>query len=442
MQLKLSTAQLGSLLAILLIYPVIWLDTAYGVFSYLGLEALRVSLLYRMVILLCGLYLAYTTSGPISWLIKLFVLVWALLLLLSSYPDGNLAVTKDINHLSRRIYPFTVMITVLFLFQHFGDRSRLLIKGMAHYAVVFAVVMIFSFATGLGYESYGDHAFGIKSFFVAGNDIGLAALLGLTLLFSQLYYHMSLWNLVRIAATFLALMLLGTKAAWAASVAIAGAFTLVIFVFLRASSSYQRFLKWSVMTIILGSSGAVATYVYTNFETFEYQFAQAEQLLEGTSPRQRLIEAYKRNEVTYDASFDLHGGGAAFYEGLGREYYLVDNNKGSFDAFREVEQEWYDLAGGYGVPYAVFVFALHGVFIFFTLLLCFRVPTVEHFALALGVLVYVGHGVFAGHAFVSGQPSHLVGVIYAIAIYRLAGYSAADQRPKARNNLDSKPLPK
>lgn len=429
MQLALSKSQLGALLAVLLIYPVIWLDAVYGVFSYLGLEFLRVSLLYRMLILLAGLYLAYTTSGPIGWLIKGLVLAWALLLLISSFPDGNLAITKDINHLSRRIYPFTVMLTVLYVFHHFGDQSRLLLKGMGHYAVVFALVMLFSFFTGLGYESYGDHAFGIKSFFVAGNDIGLAALLGFAILFSQLYYNISIWNLCRIVITLIALMLLGTKAGWAASALIAGAFTIVILLFLRSASGYQRFLKWSVMSLILTASSGIAAYVYKNFETFEYQFEQAQQLLDGTSPRQRLIEAYKRNETSYDASLELVGDGAVFYEGLGREYYLVDNNRGSFEVFREVEQEWYDLTGGYGVPYAVFVFAFHGLFIFFTLLLLFRLPTVEHFALALGVLVYLGHGVFAGHAFVSGQPSHLVGIIYAVAFYRLQQHWQ-EQRPK------------
>lgn len=435
MQLQLTKAQLGSLLTILLIYPVIWLDGSYGVFSYVGLEVLRVSLLYRMILIIAGLYLAYTTSGPISWLIKIMVLFWALLLLVSSYPYGDLAVTKDINHLSRRIYPFTVMIVILFLLNHFGDRTRLLLKGIGHYGVIFGLVMLFSFVTGLGYESYGDYAFGIKSFFVGGNDVGLAALLSLAVLFSQLYYNISLWNLFRIALTFIALMLLGTKAGWAASVLIAGLFAVVILFFLRPVNTSQATLKWSLMSLVIAVTIGVGTYVQTNFESFQYQVQQAQQLLQGTSPRHRLIESYKRHEANYTESFDLTGGGAAFYEGLGREYYLVDNNRGGFDVFRQVEQEWYDLSGGYGVPFAVFVFAFHGLFIGLSFFLFFRVPTVEHFALVVGLCVYLGHGIFAGHAFVGGQPSHLVGIMYAIALYRLNTVARLKLSPEQRVQL-------
>lgn len=428
MQLSLTNRQLGSLLGIMLVYPVIWLDAAYGVFSYFGLGALRISMLYRIIILLVGLYIAFTTSGLIGWLIKIMVLAWAALLLLSTYPDGNAVLAKDINHLLRRLYPFTVFIATLAFLSHFGDRTSLLIKGLAHYGVIFALVMLFSFVTGLGYESYGDYAFGIKSFFVGGNDIGLAAIISLAILFSQLYFNISLLNLARVGVTFIALMLLGTKAGWAASTFIAGCFAIIILFFLRSKNRYQRSLKWTVMSLVIALTVGIASYVQENFDDFKYQLQQAEQLLAGTSPRHRLIESYKRNEINYDESIQLLGDGGYFYVGVGREYYLVDNNKGTFDVFREVEQEWYDLTGAYGVPYAVFVFSFHGLFIFFATLLFFRRPSVENFALMLGLYIYLGHGIFAGHAFVSGQPSHLVGIIYAITFYRL-------QQELQRNSL-------
>lgn len=420
MELTLDKKHIGVLCIILMIYPVIWLDSIYGIFSYMGLGALRVSMLYRTLILLVGLYIAYTTSGPIGWLIKVMILAWSLLLLTSTFPDGNVAITKDINHLLRRLYPFTVMLTTLWLLNKFGDHTKTLVKGIGHYGVVFALVMLFSLVTGIGDGSYGDYAFGIKSFFVGGNDIGLAAIISLSVVFAQLYYNVSLINLIRVGIVFIGLVLLGTKAGWAGTIAIAGCFTLIFLFFFHGRSLYQKTFKWTLILLVITSFIAASLFVKDNFESFEFQLKQAEEILDGASPRKRLLEAYNRAEASYPETLLFLGDGAAFYEAVGREYYLVDNNKGTFDVFKEIEQEWPDLVGGYGVPYTVFVFAFHGLFIGLTLLLFIRTPSVEHFALSVAVSIYLGHGIFAGHAFVSGQPSHLIGVIYAIATYRLA----------------------
>ncbi|MFC0444197.1 O-antigen ligase family protein [Pseudidiomarina halophila] len=419
MKVALSKPQLGWLLAALLIFPVIWFDAAYGVLSFFGLDFLRVSFIYRTILLFIGLYFAYTLAGPVPWIIKSLILIWGLMLLISTYPDGNVLLTKDITHLLRRLYPFAILLSTLALLNHYGDKTTLLIKGIAHYGVIFSVVMLFSFFTGLGYESYGDYAFGIKSFFVGGNDIGLAVLISLAVLFSQLFYRLSFWNLLRVGACFLAVTLLGTKAGWAASSVTAACFAIIIVLFSRAVGFKERLLKWSVMSLILSSFTGAAIYVQANFDDFKFQIEQAEQIIGGASPRMRLVESYKRNLENYTSEIYLTGDGAALYEGIGREYYLVDNNKGSFSVYREIEQEWFDAVGHYGVPYAVTLFSMHCLFILFSIILFVRRPTVEHFALNLGLAIYLGHGIFAGHAFVSGQPSHLVGVIYALTLYRL-----------------------
>ncbi|WP_258239993.1 O-antigen ligase family protein [Pseudidiomarina homiensis] len=427
MNVILSKSQLGWLLSVALVFPIIWLDTMYGVLSYVGLDFLRISLLYRTLLLLIGFYLAYTLTGPIPWVIKSFMLFWSLMLLISTYPDGEILFTRDVNHMMRRIYPFCVLLICLSLLQKFGDKTELFLKGIAHFGLIFSIAMIFSLVTGIGNQSYGDYAFGVQSFYIGGNDVGLAALLSLCVLFANLYKKINFRNLISVGACILSVMLLGTKAGWAAGALITASFTFVIALFLRPKSKKQKFLKVGIIISVVSSISVASVYVTNNFDSFKFQFERASEILEGENPRARLVESANRHYDTYPQQIYLKGDGASFFEGVGREYYVIDNNKGSFDVYREIEQEWQDAVGHYGVPYATFLFSTHCFLILLTVILFFKWPTVDHFAFCLALFIYLGHGIMAGHAFVSGQPSHLVAVIYAITLYRLSILSKTDK---------------
>ncbi|MDN7136810.1 O-antigen ligase family protein [Pseudidiomarina sp. 1ASP75-14] len=408
MKLQLSAEQFGKLALVLLVYPVIWLDTLYGMFSFLGLDALRVSLLYRTAVLLLGLIIVYTRSGILSWLVQLMILAWAAILVINSYPVGDIRFIAEFTQLTRWLYPFTVVILTLAALERYGAHDQLLLRGVAYYGWVFGVFMLFSYVTGLGIPSYEAGVFGIKSFYVGGNDIGLAALISLSIMFVLLHQEFTWWRLSKIVLCCAGLLLLGTKAGWAGAVLLVVIFT---FLFRRA--------RWIILPLLVVAGIAGANWLQTNHESLAYQLTQVQALLKGANPRERLIQAAEGQLEHYPDKAQLTGGSYSFYTGSGRDYYVTHNNTTGTETYKAIEQEWYDLRGGYGVPFAVYVFLSHLLLLVLTAALMVRRPTVEHLGLLIASGLYIGHGIFAGHAFVSGQPSGLIAVLYAVVIYRL-----------------------
>ncbi|CAB0151182.1 hypothetical protein PSI9734_01595 [Pseudidiomarina piscicola] len=408
MTLTLSNERIGKLALIMLVYPLIWLDTLYGVFSFLGMEAIRISLLYRTAILLLGLIIVYTRTGILSWLIQVLILLWAFILVITSYPVGDTQFIIEFTQLTRWLYPFTVVMLILAAMERFGQHDQLLIKGVAYYGWVFGAFMLFSFVTGLGIPSYEEGVFGIKSFYVGGNDIGLAALISLTAMFVVLHQQFSWWRLAQIILCCSGLLLLGTKAGWAGAVMLVFGFSLLF-----------RRMRWVVLPLVVVVALASANWIQANQDSLSYQLSQVQALLKGANPRERLIEAAEGQLEHYPNKAELTGGGYSFYTGSGRDYYVTHNNTTGIETYKAIEQEWYDLRGGYGVPFAVYVVLSHLLFMVMTLALWFKRPSVEHLGFFIASVLYVGHGLLAGHAFVSGQPSGLLAVMYAIVIYRL-----------------------
>lgn len=419
MKLSLNWQQQGQWLAALLVFPVVWLDTLYGVFSYLGLEALRISMLYRTILLIAGILVAFTHRGPFAWLLKILLLWWSLTLVMLTYPYGDVTFVTELTLATRWLYPFSVLLVTLALLEKFGDQSALLIRGIAYYGWVFGCFMLFSFVTGLGIQSYGDIAFGIKSFYVGGNDIGLTALMSLSMLFVLLYQRVSLWGLIKITLCLIGLMLLGTKAGALGGIALTMAFAGILLIFKPAHSVLQLSAKTFSALVIAAAVGIAGYYVQQNIDEFEYQVTQVNQLLEGESPRERLIQSGADHLEDYPDRGQWFGAGSEFYQGAGREYYLTHNNNSGYSTFKSIEQEWMDLRGGFGVPFAALIFLTHIFFIVAAIWLWFRRPTVEHFGIVAALLIYFVHGYFAGHAFVSGQPSGVAGVLYGLIVYRI-----------------------
>lgn len=403
----------------MLVYPVIWLDTLYGVFSYLGLGALRVSLLYRIALLGIGLYLIYTRPGPLNALMKVMIVSWAILAVISTYPVGNFNLVSEFTLFTRWLYPFTIFVVTVELLQRFGDQTNLLLKGIAYYGFIFGIFMLFSYATGLGIQSYGDYAFGIKSFYIGGNDIGLAALISLSFIFYFNYLYISPWGVLKIVLCLLGLLLLGTKAGWAGGIALSLLFVFLLMTFKKATRLSQKLTKYSLSIVVSIAFIGLVQFVNENIDDFEYQLAQVSEITKGSSPRERLMNAADRSMNRLDESVDLYGAGVYFYEQTGREYYLEQNNIDEFLTYKSIEQEWFDLYGGYGVFFAILVTTMHGFFLLSAFLLLIKSPTSLNLFISIAVFIFFAHGLFAGHAFVSGQPGGMAGVLYAIIAYRL-----------------------
>lgn len=416
MTIRLDQAQIARLLTIALIFPIIWLDSLYGILSFVGLEALRVSLAFRMLLLALGFVLIYTQRGLLANVLKTVILVWLGLLLIQSYPVGDTGFFSDLNIFLRWIYPFVITLLALHIYRRYGEVAELSERGIAHFGWIFGAFMVFSFVSGVGLESYGDHAFGIKSFYVGGNDIGLAALIALCLLAAFFCEQLSWISAGKLLLCVVGLALLGTKAGWLGVAIILSVFFAIYLVFKRSVTVKQRVAKTIVAILLSISVVSVSSFVHKNYELFEYQFSQLGQIMEGANPRALLVLAGKRELQQHDKQADLVGLGERFYLGSGREHYLISNNSSVFETYLIIEQDWYDLRGAFGIPFAFLMSAMHLFFWLAAIAVFMRQPTIRHFSFVLALSIYLGHGYTAGHAFMGTQPSSLVGIIYALIL--------------------------
>ena len=416
---QVSIRQLRLLAVLILAFLPVWVDTFYGVVSYLGFEALKVSLLYRLALLAAGLYLVLSSRHWLSYAVFALVLFWSLIFWYNSTTTGEAPLVQGVTHVTRLIFPFCMALLVLCVVASSTRLRDLLLRGLAHYGWVFGVFVIFSFITGIGLLSYGDHAFGVKSFYVAGNDIGLTALMSLIVQFAMLYRQFNWPRLGGIVLTLIGLLLLGTKTSWAGSVLVVG-FFLVAFLFFKPVHG-KKGLSAKVVVFSFGAVIAAGTvqFIHTNYEQLQFQLNQFAQIAAGKSPRAELVRV---TDDVFSGAEDkavYSGLGQRFYRGVSEGYYQTYQKSDPTTVEKYVEADWHDLRGAYGIPFATFVFLLHWALLGILLWRWLLSPDILLSAYLVILTLFNAHAFLAGHAYMSSQVGGFVGMIYGLLLVSL-----------------------
>ncbi|WP_169930374.1 O-antigen ligase family protein [Pseudidiomarina aestuarii] len=415
---QLTRQQLAFIAIVLLTYAAVWVDTLFGIFSFLGLGALKVSLLYRLTITVIILVMMFVYQNILSWYMKFMLLGWAFLLWVLTWPAGDLELVTQVNHILRLLYPFGLGLLTYKLLSTFPQFSQRTLAGIGHYGWVVGVFVVFSAFTGLGLESYGEHAFGIKSFYFAGNDTGLAALLALCCLFCVLYYQPSPLRFGAILFCLSGLILMGTKAGWAGALLVSFSYLIVFLFFKKTQGSVGVMLKGATVIGMVAVVAFAASIIVPNYDRISYQIEQFQALAAGQNPRAELIQAADRHFTDYPDQLALIGNGDRFDAGVGERYFVTFNNTLGTTTNKLVEQDWYDLRGHYGMPFALFVTLGHVAFLLLAGWQWITRPRVISFTLLLALSLFMGHAMLAGHAFLSGQSGGLAGVLYGLLLAR------------------------
>lgn len=416
---SLTRKQLALLGIFLLTYAAVWVDTLFGVFSFLGLGMLKVSLLYRLALTVIILVTMFVYQNILSWYMKLMLLCWAFLLWALTWPAGDLELVSQVNHILRLLFPFGIALLSYKLLSMFPQFQLRALSGLGHYGWVVGVFVLFSAVTGLGLESYGEHAFGIKSFYFAGNDTGLAALLALCCLYCVLYQRPNLVNFMAILLCLSGLILMGTKAGWAGAVLVSFTYLLVFLFVKKTQGPMGIMLKGVTVVGMVAVVSFAASLIIPNYDRISFQIEQFQALAAGQNPRAELIRAADRHVTDYPDKLAIVGNGDRFDAGVGERYFVTFNNTLGTTTNKLVEQDWYDLRGHYGMPFALFVTLGHLAFL---LLACWQWvtrPNVVGLTLVLALSLFMGHALLAGHAFMSGQSGGLAGVIYGLLLVRM-----------------------
>ena len=405
----------------------VFLDIAFGALTYFGVGGIPVSLLYRVTILAAFMVVLFRFTDFESWYIKAVIALWLICLSFWIASYGGVPLVLEVNQFLRALFIMCIALLSYNALCHAHrantDVSDWIAKGIIFYACVAACSIIFSFMTGIGRPTYGPWAFGHKSFFTGGNDIGLAMLVGLVMAWCRLWRKETMTNVGLIVLITAGISLIGSRAAWGGVLGITITFALGYLMVKKATNRFTYAIKVAILVVVIGGGGFATKVVYDNLDAVAFTFARVTDLLDGVSPRAHLQKV--GYEVLEDRStaHDVFGQGSKFYFEI-KERFSYHNRSFSSDGrdgqltHKAIEQDPFDLYGTYGL-------ILGGMFIMYNffywlwscrLFLAHR--NIEFFGISFALTIYVFHGSFAGHAFITPQVATVVGCLLGLIRYR------------------------
>jgi hypothetical protein len=253
-----------------------------------------------------------------------------------------------------------------------------------------------------------ENTFGVKGFFIAMNDVGLSILL-LNALSCYCYLKTNKKKYL------LAALIMSVSAAFVGSMACYfGTAGVLLCLFLNLvfikMKDYKSSYKQRVIAIIIALIAVVpvlnlAVETIANDDFLSKKYENVSSTFTEMSSRGYLMEAANRILNQYSLSDWLFGTGAQFHVSM--QYML------RYTSPKGVEVDPYDLVGVYGIIFTI-VLIWFSLRILLTAIKRFVVKRdLLSYWLIVGLMLYLGHGIYGGHAYTSPVAStYLVVFIY------------------------------
>lgn len=221
-----------------------------------------------------------------------------------------------------------------------------LMRWQSIFAFLGSLAIIFSFFTGLGTETYDDGvSYGMSSFFIAHNDMGLAMLLSFPMCFYVFLREINFkWFFITICI-FAALVMMATRTT------LLGAFG-VFFLYLGCMLVYnirevRVKVQWRVlMLVFITIIAAIGIYGYVLYILQYPYLIHKFILLFEEGPRSNLMEAATNRLTQRPLPLSLFGEGVISFSQSIAAFFLPEMSGKS--AVKAVEQDLMDMWGVYG----------------------------------------------------------------------------------------------
>ncbi len=383
--------------------PII-IDFFNGLFIVLDIQV-PLSAFYRILLLIVSLFFIKYFDIKILFLIFIFLLLFIASNLVWLFHSDNYNLFREIQQFIRIVFPYFLVGALYYLNQYID--SIKMFKFLIYFGLIASLLIIFSYFTGIGIDSYGNYAFGVKSFFNAGNDISLSLLL--ILIVSLYVFTTSSKNRYLLYSFFIlgALFLLGTR-----SGLIGGSMIFLTFIFLilfyKENIKLHGIKKYVIIFFSFLFLMLVIIKIVALLSEYNYMIERYTDLLE-ISPRVKSITiAYKRFE-NYDMTTMLMGESSYSFS------TFVANNFQTTKVYlngKFIEQDILDMYGSYGivlgglflsVPFLLWIRAIY---------LSVRYGTLFATTLLMCMTIFLLHSFFAGHAINSPTVATVISIIY------------------------------
>ena len=341
-----------------------------------------------------------------------FVLAFPLwIIIFGIEPDRGYSLGVEIESLSKILYFFIIVTFFIVYAKEIGQFKPL--KVISNYGLVIAVAVIISFVTGYGNHTYGvDYGFGTKSYFKAGNDLGLTILYASVA--SSLYFFSHFgWKRVLITLTIsLSAILVGSRVAL---LGIALWMTIlmcyIVFIYRPTDSLMRKRLKLYKPVIISGYILCVVGAIRFLLSVFD-SYMLAKYTADAMMSARSLLTAPAEEYISNLQWFEF-----AFGRGMSSIYHHVAQSLGTFSAYRMVEADLHELLGGYGlIGFLVLIFP----FVYFMIKAIkryFLQPDFTLFAVIFITASFLAFAYAAGHCFRNTMVAPIYGYMVSLMYY-------------------------
>lgn len=370
---------------------------------------------YRGVLYLLGVFSIFRYN--IKGFFLFFLLMWSTFFMGWLVFSENFSVSREISFMFKATYLFAILQLIKSTSLDLNNKKDLIFTILKRYSQIIAVLIIFSFFTGIGLQTYGKWVFGTSSFFIAQNDIGLSHLLVFTiLLFNKGLFKVSWFWLFLI---FLSLVLLGTSTGMfgaLAAVMLYVFFKLLLAKILSVSNFLIRFFAIiSLFVLFVAASISLYNYIINS----DYYSRKYDKILnEGfRSTLKDPADMYFKNRGLLTNIFGE--GFSSYTTNLGNSVPELKMSKAVYKDWLLVETDPYDFFGGFGLILTVFYFIYFIYLLLISLLNYYNDRSVYNLSLMLVFSMALFHSVMAGHVLYSPT---VIGILTAVVFLIQAEY--------------------
>lgn len=341
-----------------------------------------------------------------------FILAFPLwIIIFGIEPNSGCSLGVEIESLSKILY-FFIIVTFFIIYAKEIEQSKPL-KIISNYGLVIAVAVIISFVTGYGNHTYGvDYGFGSKSYFKAGNDLGLTILYASVV--SSLYFFSHFgWKRVLITLTIsLSAILVGSRVAL---LGIALWMTIlmcyIVFIYRPTDSLMRKRLNLYKPVIISGYILCVVGAIRFLLSVFD-SYMLAKYTADAMMSARSLLTAPAEEYISNLQWFEF-----AFGKGVSSIYHHVAQSLGTFSTYRMVEADLHELLGGYGlIGFLVIIFPF-AYFLIQAIKRYFLQPDFTLFAVIFITASFLAFAYAAGHCFRNTMVAPIYGYMVSLMYY-------------------------
>jgi hypothetical protein len=299
--------------------------------------------------------------------------------------------------LTKVLYVFCVLS--ILLGSRYCSNIRYVFNCAIGCGVVTALILIYSFIFQTGYGRIIDGGFGVRGFFIAMNDVGLTIIL-LNVL--SCFFYLKTNEIKYLIASLLMTIgasLVGTRACYVGTLGIIVCFLLnVVFIKFKDYRSSTGYKIITLLVVLLSLNIAIRqiiniitidAHLSIKYQNFDKDFT-------AMSARSPLIDAGIKVLDEYSLLDWIFGTGTNFSNQMLHK---------SFGGYQHTEVDPIDLVGRYGLVFSILLIGFSVWFLWQVIKHFWFQRDILSYWLIVGILLYIGHAAYAGHAYTSPLPS-------------------------------------